>query len=174
MADPKKADHKKSERQKQAKEDSEGRLIVATNRRARFEYEILDTWEAGIVLTGPEVKSLREARANLGDAFAQVHRGEIWLEKLHISPYEAATRDNPSDPQRRRKLLLHRQEIARLDGRVAEKGLTLVPVTLYFRRGRAKIELALARGKHQHDKRETIKRREHDRETQRVMRRHQR
>ena len=174
MADQKKAEAKKAERQRQAKEDAEGRLIVATNRRAHFEYEILDTWEAGIVLSGPEVKSLREGRANLGDAYAQVHRGEIWLEKLHISPYEAATRDNPSDPQRRRKLLLHRSEIARLDGRVAEKGLTLVPVTLYFRRGRAKVELALARGKHQHDKRETIKRREHDRETQRVMRRHQR
>ena len=174
MADQKKADQKKSERQKHAKEDAEGRLIVATNRRAHFEYEILDTWEAGIVLSGPEVKSLREGRANLGDAYAQVHRGEIWLEKLHISPYEAATRDNPSDPQRRRKLLLHHHEIARLDGRVTEKGLTLVPVALYFRRGRAKIELALARGKQQHDKRETIKRREHDRETQRVMRRHTR
>ncbi len=173
-ADQKKSDQKKAERQKQAKEDSEGRLIIATNRRAYFEYEILDTWEAGIELRGPEVKSLRAGRANLGDAFAQVHRGEIWLEKLHISPYDPATRDNPTDPQRRRKLLLHRSEIARLDGRVAEKGLTLVPVTLYFRRGRAKVELALARGKHQHDKRETIKRREHDRETQRVMRRHQR
>lgn len=168
------AEQKKAERQKQAKEDAEGRLIIATNRRAHFEYEILDTWEAGIELRGPEVKSLRAGRANLGDAFAQVHRGEIWLEKLHISPYDPATRDNPTDPQRRRKLLLHRSEIARLDGRVAEKGLTLVPVTLYFRRGRAKVELALARGKHQHDKRETIKRREHDRETQRVMRRHQR
>jgi SsrA-binding protein len=168
------AEQKKAERQKQAKEDSEGRLIIATNRRAHFEYEILDTWEAGIELRGPEVKSLRAGRANLGDAFAQVHRGEVWLEKLHTSPYDPATRDNPSDPQRRRKLLLHRSEIARLDGRVAEKGLTLVPVTLYFRRGRAKVELALARGKHQHDKRETIKRREHDRETQRIMRRHQR
>ena len=144
----------KSERKKQekAKTDAEGRLVVATNRRARFEYEILDTWEAGIVLTGPEVKSLREARANLGDAYGQIHRGELWLEKLHISPYEPATRDNPSDPQRRRKLLLHRIEISRLDGRVAEKGLTLVPLTLYFRRGRAKVELALARGKQQHDK----------------------
>jgi SsrA-binding protein len=174
VAEPKKTDAKKAERKQQAKTDAEGRLVVATNRRARFEYEILDTWEAGIQLIGPEVKSLRAGRANLGDAFAQVHRGEIWLEKLHISPYEPATRDNPSDPQRRRKLLLHRHEIARLDGRVAEKGLTLVPVTLYFRHGRAKVELALARGKHLHDKRETIRRREHDRETQRVMRRHQR
>lgn len=159
---------------KKDKLDSEGRLIVATNRRARFDYEIVDSFEAGMVLTGPEVKSLREARANLGDAFATVHRGEIWLEKLHISPYEAATRDNPSDPQRRRKLLLHRREIERLDGRVAEKGLTLIPLTLYFRGGRAKVELALARGKHRHDKRETIRQRESDRETQRVMRRHRR
>lgn len=174
MTESKKADAKKAERKQQAKTDSEGRLVIATNRRARFEYEILDTYEAGIQLVGPEVKSLRAGRANLGDAFAQVHRGELWLEKLHISPYEPATRDNPSDPQRRRKLLLHRHEIARLEGRVAEKGLTLVPVTLYFRHGRAKVELALARGKHRHDKRETIRRREHDRETQRVMRRHQR
>lgn len=164
----------KTAKKKEEKTDAEGRLVVATNRRARFEYEILDTWEAGIVLTGPEVKSLRAARANLGDAFAQIHRGELWLEKLHISPYEPATRDNPADPQRRRKLLLHRHEIARLDGRVAEKGLTIVPLTLYFRGGRAKVELALARGKHRHDKRETIRRRESDRETQRVMRRHQR
>lgn len=176
MAQPGTSSAAKSAKKKDKAEktDAEGRLVVATNRRARFEYEILDTWEAGIVLTGPEVKSLRAARANLGDAFAQIHRGELWLEKLHISPYEPATRDNPSDPQRRRKLLLHRQEISRLDGRVAEKGLTLVPLTLYFRGGRAKVELALARGKHRHDKRETIRRRESDRETQRVMRRHHR
>ena len=103
-----------------------------------------------------------------------IHRGEAWLEKLHISAYEPATRANPTDPQRRRKLLLHRREIDRLDGRIAEKGLTLVPLTVYFLGGRAKIELALARGKHRHDKRETIRRREQDRETQRAMRRHRR
>ena len=154
MATPNiKSDRKKQEK---AKTDAEGRLVVATNRRARFEYEILDTWEAGIVLTGPEVKSLRDARANLGDAFAQVHRGELWLEKLHISAYEPATRDNPTDPQRRRKLLLHRHEIARLDGRVSEKGLTLVPLTLYFRGGRAKVELALARGKQLQDRKSVV------------------
>lgn len=174
MAEQKKAQGRKADGKKAAKTDAHGRLVVATNRRARFEYEILDTLEAGIQLVGPEVKSLRAGRANLGDAFAQVHRGELWLEKLHISPYEPATRENPADPQRRRKLLLHRHEIARLEGRVAEKGLTLVPVTLYFRNGRAKVELALARGKQRHDKRETIRRREHDRETQRVMRRHRR
>ncbi len=154
--------------------DPDEKRIVATNRRARFDYEIVDTWEAGIALMGPEVKSLREGRANLGDSFATVHRGEAWLEKLPISSYEPATRANPADPQRRRKLLLHRREIDRLDGRIHEKGLTLVPLTVYFIHGRAKVELALARGKHRHDKRETIRRREQDRETQRAMRRHHR
>jgi SsrA-binding protein len=154
--------------------DPDGKQVVATNRRGRFEYEIVDTFEAGIVLAGPEVKSLREGRANLGDAFATVHRGELWLEKMHISAYEPATRANPTDPQRRRKLLLHRYEIDRLDGRVAEKGLTLIPLSVYFLNGRAKVELALARGKHRHDKRETIRRREGDREAQRAMRRHRR
>ena len=154
--------------------DPDAKRVVATNRRARFDYEIVDTFEAGIQLVGPEVKSLREGRVNLGDAFASVHRGEVWLEKLHISPYEPATRANPSDPQRRRKLLLHRREIDRLDGRISEKGLTLIPLTVYFLRGRAKVELALARGKHRHDKRNTIREREQDRETQRAMRRHHR
>jgi len=169
-----KSDKKSDKKSGKKNVDSEGRQIVATHRRARFDYEIVDTFEAGIQLTGPEVKSLRDGRANLGDAFATVHRGELWLEKLHISPYEPATRDNPSDPQRRRKLLVHRHEIDRLDSRVAEKGLTLVPLTVYFRNGRAKVELALARGKHRHDKRESIRRREQDRETQRAMRRHRR
>jgi len=164
----------KGGKQKEKVFDPDEKRVVATNRRARFDYEIVDTWEAGLQLTGPEVKSLRDGRANLGDAFATVHRGEAWLEKLHISPYEPATRANPSDPQRRRKLLLHRREIDRLDGRIAEKGLTLVPLTVYFVRGRAKVELALARGKHRHDKREAIRRREQDRETQRAMRRHRR
>jgi SsrA-binding protein len=154
--------------------DPEAKRVVATNRRARFDYEIVDTFEAGIQLVGPEVKSLRDGRTNLGDAFATVHRGEAWLEKLHISPYEPATRANPSDPQRRRKLLLHRREIDRLDTRISEKGLTLIPLTVYFVRGRAKVELALARGKHQYDKRHSIRRREQDRETQRAMRRHHR
>ena len=154
--------------------DPDAKQIVATNRRARFDYEIVDTWEAGIALMGPEVKSLRDGRANLGDSFATVHRGEAWLEKLHISPYEPATLANPRDPQRRRKLLLHRREIDRLDGRISEKGLTLVPLTVYFRRGRAKVELALARGKRSYDKRHSIRKKEQDRETQRAMRRHHR
>ena len=164
----------KTKKKKAPKVDPDGKLVVATNRRGRFDYEIVDTFEAGLVLLGPEVKSLRDGRANLGDAFASVHRGELWLEKLHISPYEAATRDNPTDPQRRRKLLVHRHEIERLEGRVAEKGLTLIPLTLYFRHGRAKVEMGLARGKHRHDKRHSIRERELNRETQRSMRRHHR
>ena len=164
----------KKKNKRAAAVDPDGKLVVATNRRARFDYEIVDTYEAGIQLMGPEVKSLREGRANLGDSFGSIYRGEAFLEKLHISPYEPATRANPADPQRRRKLLLHRNEIDRLNSRVTEKGLTLVPLTVYFRRGNAKVELALARGKQRHDKRESIKRREGDRETQRAMRRHTR
>jgi len=146
------------------------RRLIAQNRRARHDYEILDTIEAGIVLVGPEVKSLREGRANLSDAYATVRDGELWLVGAHISPYAQAARDNP-DPKRDRKLLLHRAEIARLAGRVAERGLTLVPLSLYFKNGRAKVELALARGKRTIDKRESIRRREQEREIDRAMRR---
>lgn len=141
---------------------------IATNRRARFEYEVLDRFEAGIALLGPEVKSLREGRANLGDSYAVVRGGEVFLYNLHISPYGPA-REKP-DPLRVRKLLLHRAEIHRLAGRVQERGLTLVPMRLYFKDGRVKVELALARGKRAHDKRETIRRRESDRELARVLR----
>ena len=145
------------------------RKLVATNRRARFEYEILDTYEAGLVLRGPEVKSLRAGKASLSDAYAVVRRGEMYLVNAHISPYEEAGRENP-DSRRERKLLLHRAEIARLAGDVSEKGFTVVPLSLYFKDGRAKVELALARGKKLHDKRETIRRREEDREVQRTLR----
>ena len=169
MAEPRKADAKKAERKQQAKTDAEGRLVVATNRRARFEYEILDTYEAGIQLVGPEVKSLRAGRANLGDAFAQVHRGELWLEKLHISPYEPATRENPSDPQRRRKLLLHRRQIDALVGAVDRKGYALVPLAVYWKDGRAKLEIGLAKGKKQHDKRADEKDRDWKREKARLL-----
>jgi len=150
------------------KEDRE-RKLVATNRRARFEYEILDTWEAGLVLTGPEVKSLRAGRVNLSDAYAVVRRGEGWLLNAHVSPYEQAGRENP-DPKRERKLLLHRAEIARLSGAVAERGFTLVPLSVYFKDGRAKVELGLARGKKMHDKRQAIREREEDREVRRTLR----
>ena len=148
-----------------------GEKVVATNRRALHDYEVIDKFEAGIVLLGPEVKSLRDAKVNLGDAYAYIGRGEAWIEKMHISPYEPATRANPSNPQRKRKLLLHRREIDRLTGKVRERGLTLVPLRVYFSpEGRAKVELALVRGKHQYDKRETLKRRVQDLEARRAMR----
>ncbi|MEN8182000.1 MAG: SsrA-binding protein SmpB [Myxococcota bacterium] len=145
------------------------RKLIASNRRARFDYEILDTFEAGIVLLGPEVKSLRAGNANLSDAYATVRRGELFLVNAHISPYTQAGRENP-DPRRERKLLLHKREIGRLGGQVAERGRTLVPLALYFRGGRAKVELALARGKRRFDRRETIRRREQEREVQRELR----
>lgn len=146
-----------------------GRKVVATNRKARHEYEILDRFEAGIVLKGPEVKSLREGKVGFQDAFARVEGSEVWLYNLHISPYEQANRYNV-DPLRTRKLLLNRHEIRRLIGKVEEKGLTLVPLDLYFKRGYAKLTLALARGRKLHDKREAVKRRIEDREARRAVR----
>ncbi len=145
------------------------RKIIASNRRARHDYEILDRFEAGIALRGPEVKSLRAGKANLSDAYAVVRGGEVFLLNLHISAYGPATREN-TDPRRERKLLLHRSEIHKLSGRVAERGLTLVPLNLYFKEGRAKVELALARGKRTYDKRERIRRREDEREARRSLR----
>jgi SsrA-binding protein len=145
------------------------RKLIAKNRRGRYDYEILDTVEAGIALLGPEVKSLRAGKASLSDAYAVVRRGEVYLVNAHISPYAQAGRENP-DPRRERKLLLHRAEIARLQGKVAERGLTLVPLSLYFKDGRAKVELALARGKRRYDKREAIRKREEDRELRRIAR----
>ncbi len=145
-----------------------GRKVIATNRKARHEFEILDTWEAGLVLKGPEVKSLREGKVSFTDAFARVERGEVWLYSLHISPYEQANRFN-QDPLRPRKLLLNRSEIRKLVGKVEEQGLTLVPLDIYFTRGVAKITLALARGRKMHDKREKLKRQTMQREAQRAM-----
>jgi SsrA-binding protein len=150
-------------------DNGEERRVVARNRKARFEYEILDTVEAGISLLGPEVKSLRAGNANLTDSYAAIRRGEVYLRNAHISPYEQASRAN-AEPTRERKLLLHRAEIARLEGKLAERGFTLVPLELYFRRGRVKVLLALVRGKRRHDKREAIRRREQDREVQRAVR----
>jgi len=146
----------------------DGRKIIATNRKARHEFEILDTWEAGLVLKGPEVKSLRDGKVSFTDAFARVERGEVWLYSLHISPYEQANRFN-QDPLRPRKLLLNRSEIRRLVGKVEEQGLTLVPLDIYFTRGVAKITLALARGRKLHDKRDKLKRQTMEREAQRAM-----
>ena len=146
----------------------DGKKVVATNRKARHEYEILDTYEAGLVLKGPEVKSLREGKVGFQDAYARLEGGEVWLHSLHISPYEQANRFN-EDPLRPRKLLLNRHEIRRLVGHVEEKGLTLIPLQIYFRKGYAKIILALARGRKLYDKREKLKRKTQDDEARRAM-----
>lgn len=143
---------------------------VATNRRARYEYHIEETYEAGVALTGTEVKSLRAGRASIGEAYARVENGEVWLYHAHIPPYEAGSIFN-HDPLRRRKLLLHRSEIRRLFGRVQQKGYTLVPLRLYFKRGMAKVELAVARGKRQYDKRAAIEERESQRRIEKAIRR---
>ena len=146
----------------------DGKKVVATNRKARHEYEILDTFEAGLVLKGPEVKSLREGKVGFQDAYARLEGGEVWLHSLHISPYEQANRFN-ENPLRPRKLLLNRHEIRRLVGHVEEKGLTLIPLQIYFRRGYAKITLALARGRKLYDKREKLKRKTQDDEARRAV-----
>ena len=155
---------------KKSGKQADGNRPVATNRRARHDYEILDTFEAGISLLGPEVKSLREGRANLREAFAAIRGGEAFLHQLHISPYEPATRQNPADPTRDRKLLVHRAQISKLAGRVAERGNTLVPLSIYFKDGRAKVELALARGKHTYDKRAALRRKEDEESARRALR----
>lgn len=147
------------------------RKVIATNRRARHDYEIIDTFEAGLVLEGSEVKSLRDGKAALKDSFAHIRDGEAWLVGAYIGPYSFA-RGGGHDPERTRKLLLHRREIDRIAGKLAEKGLTLVPLQLYFIDGRAKVELGLGRGKRTVDKRRTIKEREQKREMERAMRRH--
>lgn len=142
---------------------------IATNRRARFDFAISETYEAGIVLVGSEVKSLRAGRADLKDSYAAVNDGEMWLYGLRISPYEYA-HEGGHDPERPRKLLLHRGEIDRIGSKLAEKGLTLIPTSLYFKDGKAKVELGLGKGKSRIDKRETIKRRQADREMDRAIR----
>jgi SsrA-binding protein len=141
---------------------------VATNRQAGFRYHLLERFECGIVLQGSEVKSLREGGVQLNDAYAEVRDGEVWLRNMHIAPYKPASREN-HDPDRPRKLLLHRGEIERLIGKTAERGLTLVPTRVYFSGPRAKVELALARGKEMHDKRRSIKERETRREIERAL-----
>ena len=142
---------------------------VATNRQAAFRFELLDRLEAGMVLLGTEVKSLRTGTATLKDGYVTVRDGELWLHNVHIPPYGPAARDN-HEPERDRKLLLHRREIDRIVGRIAEKGWTLVPTRIYFSEGRAKVELALARGKDRFDKRESIKSREMKRDMDRQLR----
>ena len=152
---------------KQAVKD-EAIKIITTNRKARYDYIVLDTFEAGIVLQGTEVKSLRNGRANLVDSYAAVNRGEVYLHNMHISQYDQGSHFN-HDPTRTRKLLLHKVEIRRLTGRVVERGLTLVPLKLYFKRGRAKVELALVKGKKQYDRRRTIAERDARRDAEREM-----
>lgn len=148
--------------------EDRGRKIVARNRKARHEYEILETYEAGIVLRGPEVKSVRAGNIAFRDAFARLEGGEILLYNLHISPYEPATNQN-EDPTRVRKLLLHKKEIRRMVGKVEEKGLTLIPLDIYFARGFAKVTVALARGRKLYDKRDKLKKQTQEREAQRAV-----
>lgn len=145
-----------------------GIKIICDNRKVRFNYEILETWEAGMVLTGSEVKSLRNGGANIGDAYAVVQGGEILLLNVHISPYKGASYNN-HEPLRTRKLLLHQHQIKKLIGQVQEKGLTLIPLKMYFKDGRAKVELGLGKSKKKFDKRATIKKREEDKQIRRVM-----
>ena len=147
--------------------------VVATNRKAFHNFSILETYEAGLALKGTEVKSLRESQINFKDCYASIEGGEAWLIGCHITPYHHGS-DANHDPERRRKLLLHRREISRLVGKIAERGLTLIPLRLYFKDGRAKLELALARGKKLRDKRESIREREVRREVAREMRSRQR
>jgi SsrA-binding protein len=147
-----------------------GEHTVASNRRARHDYAIEERFEAGIVLTGSEVKSLRGGRASLGESYARVQDGEVWIENLHIPPYEPGQKRG-YDPRRRRKLLLKRAQIERLIGKTAEKGLTLVPMRLYFTHGLAKLELGLGRGKREFEKRQSIAEREHRREMDQALHR---
>jgi SsrA-binding protein len=137
---------------------------IAENRKAFHDYHILDTWEAGLVLLGTEVKSIREGRVNLRDSFARIEKGEVWLYNVNISSYSHRGYAD-HEPLRQRKLLMHRDEIRKLIGKTTEKGMTLVPLRLYFKSGRVKVAIGLAKGKKEYDKRETIKRREVDRET---------
>jgi SsrA-binding protein len=142
--------------------------VVAQNKKARHDYTIVDTIEAGLVLTGTEIKSVRAARINLKDGYAQIKKGEAWLVNVHIAPYEEGNIWN-QDPTRTRKLLLHKKQIAKLEGEVKGTGMTLVPLKVYIKDGFAKVLIGLAKGKHDYDKRESIKRREQDRDLKRTM-----
>ncbi|MBK4731439.1 SsrA-binding protein SmpB [Oxynema sp. CENA135] len=148
---------------------SEGIKIVSDNRQVRHQYEILDTYEAGIELKGTEVKSIRQGKVNLRDGYALIRNGEVWLHNVHISPYQTASEFFNHEPRRTRKLLLHGYEIRKLIGKVEQKGLTLVPTRMYLKRGLVKVGLALAKGKQLHDKRETLKKRQQNREIERVL-----
>ncbi len=153
--------------------DRDARIkIISDNRQARYLYEILETNEAGIELVGTEVKSIREGKVNLRDGHALIRNGEAWLLNAHISPYQASGQYFNHEPRRTRKLLLHRREISKLIGQVEQKGLTLVPLKMYFKRGWVKVSIGLAKGKKIHDKRESIKRRQDQRDMARAMKRY--
>jgi SsrA-binding protein len=151
----------------------EAQRVIAENRKARHDYTIIETVEAGVALLGTEVKSIREGRVNLRDSYARVENGEVWMMNVHISPYSHRGSAEHAE-MRQRKLLLHRHEIRKLLGRVAEKGLTLVPLELHFKKGRVKVTLGLAKGKQSHDKRESLRRKEVDRETRAAVKQRQR
>jgi SsrA-binding protein len=151
-----------------AKPDGDGRKIVATNRKARHDYDIVDTYECGIVLKGSEVKSLRAGQVQLKDAYADFRGTDLWLENMHIAPYQFA-RGGGHDPERARKLLLHKHELQRLIGKINEAGLTLVPLSVYFTHGLAKVEMALGKGRRRYDKRQAIRAREEKREMDRAI-----
>ena len=146
-----------------------GIKTVADNRQARYQYEILDTYEAGIALTGTEVKSIREGKVNLRDGFANVKRGEVWLHNVHISPHSMTNLAYNHEPRRVRKLLLHKQEIRKLIGQVEQKGLTLVPLKMYLKGGKVKVSFALGRGKKLHDKRDSLKKKQDKRDIARAI-----
>lgn len=148
----------------------DGIKVIATNRKARHRYHVLETWEAGLALKGSEVKSLRAGKVSLGEGFARVERGEVWLHNVHIAPYDPASQTG-HDPLRPRKCLLHKSEIRRIAGSAERSGFTLVPLEMYFKNGKAKVKLGLARGKAAHDRREDLKRREAEREIERAFKR---
>jgi len=159
---------KKKQAENQAARDPNAKRLVASNRRARHEYHIEDTYDAGIALVGTEVKSVRLGRVNLQDAFAKVENGEVWLHNMHIAPYDQGSHWNV-DPRRKRKLLLHRHEINRLRGHMEQKGFALIPLGVYLQRGYAKVELGLGHGKKLYDKRQDIARRDVEREQRREL-----
>ncbi|MGB3513075.1 MAG: SsrA-binding protein SmpB [Microcoleaceae cyanobacterium] len=152
-----------------SKNNGEGYKIISDNRQARFNYHILETYEAGVALQGTEVKSIREGKVNLRDGYVLVRNNEAWLLNVHISPYQKAAEFFNHEPRRTRRLLLHKQEISKLIGKVEQQGLTLVPLKMYFKRGWVKIDIALAQGKKLYDKRETIKRRDDKRMMERAI-----
>lgn len=154
------------------KEQSDGYKVVSDNRQARYLYEILETYEAGIELKGTEVKSISQGKANLQDGYALIRGGEVWLINVHISPYQDASQFFNHDPRRNRKLLLHRREIRKLIGKVQQEGLTLIPLKMYLKRGWIKISIGLAKGKKLHDKREDLKRKQDKRDMARALKRY--